>query len=143
MTVERDGAARWFSRVTWIGVAANLALAVPTLIAPQRMAAFARVPEPDPLLWLRFAALLLILLSAFYVPAALDPVRYRVVAWLAVGARLAGVVFFVLFQPAAYHMFGYFDLVFFVPEFALLLRIRRPEPQAPAIASRPVPGSVR
>ena len=143
MTVERDGAARWFSRVTWIGVAANLALAVPTLIAPQRMAAFARVPEPDPLLWLRFAALLLILLSAFYVPAALDPVRYRVVAWLAVGARLAGVVFFVLFQPAAYHMFGYFDLVFFVPEFALLVRIRRSEPQAPAIASLPVPGSVR
>ena len=143
MTVERDGAARWFSRVTWIGVAANLALAVPTLLVPQRMAAFARVPEPDPLLWLQFAALLLILLSAFYVPAAVDPVRYRVVAWLAVGARLAGVVFFVLFQPAAYRMFGYFDLVFFVPEFALLARIRPIEPQAPAMASRPVQGSVR
>lgn len=143
MTAERDGAARWFSRVTWIGIAANLALAVPTLIAPQRMAAFAGVREPTPLLWLQFAALLLILLSAFYVPAALDPVRYRIVAWLAVGARLAGVVFFVLFQPAAYHMFGYFDLVFFVPELALLLRIRRTEPQASAIASRPVAGSVR
>ena len=125
MTVERDGAARWFSRVTWIGVAANLALAVPTLIAPERMAAFARVPEPDPLLWLRFAALLLILLSAFYVPAALDPLRYTLVAWLSVFARLAGVIFFVLFQAREYHLFGYFDLVFFVPEAALLFAATR------------------
>ena len=31
-------------------------------------------------------------------------------------SRLAGVIFFVGFQPAEYRMLGYFDLVFFVPE---------------------------
>ena len=113
-------AARWFTRVTWLGIVANLGLALPTLFAPARMAALTGLPTPEPLLWIRFAALLLVLLSAFYVPAALDPRRYRLVAWLAVLARLAGVVFFVGFQPTQYHLFGYFDLVFFIPEAVLL-----------------------
>ena len=124
MPLTSDSAARWFSRVVWLGIAANLALAVPTLLVPARMLAFSNLPITDPLLWTQFAALLLILLSAFYGPAALDPRRYRLVAWLSVLARLAGVVFFVLFQPREYHLFGYFDLVFFVPEAALLGRVR-------------------
>ena len=117
-------ASRWFTRVTWLGIAANLGLSLPTLFAPARMAALSGLSRPEPVLWLRFSALLLVLLSAFYVPAAIDPRRYRLVAWLAVFARLAGVVFFVGFQPSEYHMFGYFDLVFFVPEAALLAAIR-------------------
>ena len=115
----------WFKRVMWLGIVANMALAVPTLLAPERMIYFVGLPMPTPLLWTRFAALLLILLSLFYMPAAIDPVRYRLVALLTLVSRLAGVVFFVGFQAREYHMFGYFDLVFFVPEFALLLRIRR------------------
>ena len=51
-------------------------------------------PSNDPLIWPRFAALLLILLSAFYIPAAVDPSRYRASAWLAVLARFAGALFF-------------------------------------------------
>ena len=47
------------------------------------------------------------------------------VAWLAVASRLAGVIFFVGFQPAAYHPLGYFDLVFFVPEAILLVMASR------------------
>ena len=110
----------WFKRVMWLGIIANFALAVPTLLAPERMIEFVGLPMPAPLLWTRFAALLLILLSLFYMPAAIDPVRYRLVALLTLVSRLAGVVFFVGFQPAEYHMFGYFDLVFLVPQ-ALLL----------------------
>ena len=125
MTVTSGGAARWFSRVVWMGIAANLGLAIPTLLMPARMLAFSNLPITEPLLWTQFAALLLILLSVFYVPAALDPRRYRLVAWISVLARLAGVVFFVLFQPREYHLFGYFDLVFFVPEAALLMAAGR------------------
>ena len=47
-------------------------------------------------------------------------------AWLAVASRLAGVIFFVLFQSSEYHMLGYFDLVFFVPELVLLTRMPAP-----------------
>jgi len=113
-------AGRWFSRVVWLGIACNLALAVPTLVAPEQTMTLTRMPPASPLLWPQFSALLLILLSIFYIPAALDFARYRITAWCTVGSRLAGVIFFVGFQPAAYHALGYFDLVFLVPEAVLL-----------------------
>lgn len=122
MVEAHNAAERWFRRVLWLGVACNLALALPTLVAPLRMADLFDVPVAEPLLWPRFAALLLILLSAFYAPAGIDARRYRVVAWMAVFARLAGVIFFVGFQPREYHVLGYFDLSFFVPQLLLLSR---------------------
>lgn len=112
---------RWFTRVLWLGIVANLALAIPTLLAPGWLIARGGLPAAAPLLWPRFAALLLMLLSLFYVPAAIDLDRYRATAWLSVLSRLAGVVFFIGFQPAAYRMLGVIDLVFFVPELILLV----------------------
>ena len=106
----------------WVGIVANLALAVPTLLFPERMLEWTNLPLATPIMWARFAALLLILLSVFYMPAAVDPDRYRATAWMAVGSRLAGVLFF-LTQPREYLMFGLFDLVFFVPEVILLWRL--------------------
>lgn len=125
---------RWFSRVVLLGVVANLALAVPTLVAPAAMLALAGLPEAVPLVWIRFAAWLLVLLSGFYVPAALDPDRFRAVAWLAVLARLAGVLFFSM-MPAPYRTFGLFDLAFLVPELLLLLAGQRAAASAAAPAS--------
>jgi hypothetical protein len=113
-------AGTWFKRVLWVGIAANLALAVPTLVAPGRMIVLTGLPPATPLLWPQFAGLLLILLSIFYMPAGVDYVRYRANAWAAVGSRLAGVIFFVGLQSREYHMLGYFDLLFFVPEAILL-----------------------
>lgn len=113
-------AGRWFQRVVWIGIASNLALAIPTLVSPAASMARAGVPAATPLLWPQFSALLLILLSIMYVPAALDFERYRITAWLTVASRLVGVIFFVGFQPREYRMLGYFDLIFFVPEAVLL-----------------------
>jgi hypothetical protein len=118
-------AGRWFQRVVWIGIAANLVLAIPTLVAPAASMARAGVPAATPLLWPQFSALLLILLSVMYVPAALDFERYRITAWATVASRLAGVIFFVGFQPRQYHMLGYFDLIFFVPEAVLLTQAFR------------------
>jgi hypothetical protein len=133
MDIQPSQSARWFTRVTWVGIAANLALATPTLLVPERMLALTGLPPAAPIMWLQFSALLLILLSAFYVPAALDPNKFRLVAWMAVGARLAGVIFFLGFQPREYNLFGYFDFVFFVPELVLLVMMardaaRRPQP---------------
>jgi hypothetical protein len=116
----------WFQRVLWLGIAANVALAVPTLLIPERMLVLTSLPPATPLMWPRFAAWLLMLLSAFYVPAALDPIRFRTIAWLAVGSRLAGVAFF-LTQSADYRMLGAVDLVFFVPEAVLLALATRRE----------------
>ena len=121
-SLSANSTRRWFSRVMSVGIVANLALAIPTLFFPERLMAWNDLPVANPVMWPRFAALLLILLSAFYIPAAVDPDRYRVTAWSAVLSRLAGVLFF-LTQPREYLMFGFFDLVFFVPELVLLWRL--------------------
>jgi hypothetical protein len=118
-------AGRWFKRVLWIGILANAALAVPTLVAPEAMLRLTSFPAATPLVWPQFAALLLVLLSVFYMPAGFDLDRYWAIAWLAAGARFAGFVFFVGFQASAYHILGYFDLVFFVPEITLLALVKR------------------
>jgi len=141
MAIATTSAGRWFRRVVWLGIAANVALAIPTIAAPDQMVAFTRLPTVTPHLWVRFAGLLLILLSAFYAPAAMDPDRYRANAWLAVVSRLAGVVFF-MGEPV-YRMLGLFDLVFFLPEAVLLFFATRSEPPSPkATAAKDMAGAV-
>lgn len=120
MVTDRSRAVVWFSRVMWLGIVANLALAIPTIAAPARVLALTGLPPATPLMWAQFSAVLLMILSLFYIPAAIDPNRFRAVAWLAVLSRLIGVVYFST-QPAEYRMFGLFDLAFFVPEAALLM----------------------
>ncbi len=119
----RRSSERWFKRVLWIGIVANLALAIPDPAGTRAVDRLIGLPPATPLLWPRFSALLLMLLSLFYMPAAIDLDRFRPVAWLAVASRLAGVVFFLGFQPAEYRMLGLFDLVFFVPELILLVMV--------------------
>jgi len=107
----------------WLGIAANVALAVPTLLWPAAMLTLAQLPEAVPLVWVRFSSLLLVLLSGFYVPAAIDCRRARANAWIATAARLAGALFFAV-QAREYWLFGAFDLLFFVPQAVLLLGMR-------------------
>jgi hypothetical protein len=134
--IRSTTAGRWFMRVMWLGIAVNLVLAFATMAAPDQMTALNRLPTVTPNLWARFAALLLILLSVFYMPASIDPDRYRANAWFAIGSRLAGVLFFA-FEPAAYRTLGLIDLVFFVPEALLMWLALR------AARSVPVPAAVR
>jgi hypothetical protein len=128
-------ARRWFRRVLWLGIVVNIALAVPTLLIPERMIELTGLPPATPLLWTRFSALLLLLLSAFYMPAGIDLDRYRANAWLAVASRLVGVTFFAL-QPHVYFQLGAVDLVFFVPEVIFLMLAVRTPAATPAWASR-------
>jgi hypothetical protein len=84
----------WFGRLVWLGIAANFVLAIPGLLWPEQLLAYFRFPPASPPLWPSFASLLLILLSLFYMPGAINPYHYRANAYLAVISRLAGVVFF-------------------------------------------------
>lgn len=83
-----------FCRILKVGIGVNMLLAVPALIAPAWALSIFSIPQPGPLVYAQFAAFLVILLSIFYVPAALDPDRYRLVAWLTVLARMAAAIFF-------------------------------------------------
>ena len=117
-----------FSWVVHAGIAVNLLLALPAVFAPDTVTRFFGLEPATPAIWLQFSGWLLLLLSLLYVPAALDPARYHLVARLAIVARFAGAVFF-LGQiaaddlPRAYLPFGLTDLVFGVAQAALLSRI--------------------
>jgi hypothetical protein len=120
--------ARWFARVVWLGVIVNLALAIPTLFFPERMLALFKLQPAVPTIWVSFAANLLILLSLFYIPGAINLYHYRANAWLSVISRLFGVMFF-LFQPRAYLPFGLLDLTFAIPTgIVLILALRAEKP---------------
>jgi hypothetical protein len=103
----------------WLGIFANLALALPTIAAPDFMIDRVGLPTATPLLWPRFSGILLVILSVFYTPAATDIDRYRIVAWFAIGSRATGALFFL--PQATYRMFGLFDAAFLVPQLLLLL----------------------
>ena len=117
----------WFGRVMWIGIIANILLSVPGILAPERLFALFSMPLAAPLMWPRFASLLLLLLSLFYIPAAVDLNKYRANAWLAQASRLAGFLFF-LTQSREYLPFGLYDLAFLIPQSILLFFALRSKP---------------
>jgi hypothetical protein len=126
--------AKWFGRIVWLGVIVNLALAIPTLFIPDRMLALFKLEPAEPTIWVSFAANLLILLSLFYIPAAINLYHYRANAWLSVFSRFAGVTFF-LFHPKAYFVFGLLDLTFAIPTGILLILALQAEK---SVSSKPV-----
>lgn len=116
----------WFGRVVLVGVFVNIALALPTVLLPNLLLGVLQRPLTQEPMWANFAAFLLILLSLFYIPGAIDPVRYRASAWLAVIARFGGASFF-LVTPYRHDwwLFGLIDLSFFVPQGILLALAER------------------
>ena len=133
--IGMTGPGRWFMRVLWLGIVVNLGLAIATMALPAMLLRLNHLPQADPLMWPQFSALLLILLSIFYMPAGIDPDRYRFNAWMAVASRLVGVVFFLVFQLPIYRNLGMVDLVFFIPEAILLTIAVKSSEAAAATAS--------
>lgn len=95
--IQSHALSRWKARhaiLVWIGILLNFAFVLPLLFWPEWILGLFQIPV-NQLIWPRFSALLLGLLSIFYIPATLDIDRYRVFAWLAVfPSRTFGAVFF-------------------------------------------------
>jgi hypothetical protein len=124
--------ARWFGRAMWLGIVADWVLAVPTIFAPEAvLRTLGLRPTGDPV-WTAFAALLVFLLSLFYIPAAVNPYRYRFNAWMAVFSRPPGVLFFLFLNAGYYPTFGLVDGSLFIIQFPLLLLAMRHRPPQPA-----------
>jgi hypothetical protein len=127
---ETTGSAMQFSRVVWTGIVCNVMFCMPALVAPASSLAFMGFP-PAPTIWLPYSAQVLLMLTLFQVPIALDPHRYRVFAWLCVVARLGGLTFFTLVTVFSadrqYWIFALYDLAFLIP---LTVFLRRMEAEA-------------
>jgi hypothetical protein len=91
-----NGYIRWCSVAFWIGIAANVVLALTGWFAPERLLAQLKL-EPTPrTVWVRNMGMLLAVVTIFNAAAALDPMRYPLISWMVPLGRLIGSSFFFL-----------------------------------------------
>ena len=130
MIVNRH--ARWYSRVVWFGIALNLIFVIGTFFFPVGFLAILNIPAPPPI-WVRTAGMLLCIISIFYIPGALDPMRYRATAIMAVfPSRAFGSTFFIVEVvafgwPTGFLSIALVDLAFGLVEGILLIKAYRLE----------------
>lgn len=110
-----------------VGILVNLTFALPGIFIPNAVLDLVGYEPAYQPIWPAFACVLLLLLSLFYLPAAVDPLRSRALAWLTVVSRLTGAVFFLLLWRA-FPLFGGIDLVFGVVQGVLLFLAQRRGP---------------
>src|SRR5205823_1609400 len=127
----------WFRRAVWVGVLIDWVLGLPAIFAPDamlRLLGFSGAREP---VWAAFASLLLVLNSLFYLTAANDPYGHRFNAWVAVLARLANALFFLLLYQGQYALYGIVGLVLFLVQLPLFVATLRSAPPPAAVPSSP------
>jgi hypothetical protein len=104
----------WFRLVVWLGILANFGFAIPAVFAPEWLLGQLHIDPPHPWIWLQDAGGLLFLLTLMFIPAAINPFRYKCNAAVLVIGRLAfGVFWFwqVLFAgyPSPFLTLAYID----------------------------------
>ncbi|MFK0734548.1 MAG: hypothetical protein ACIWVG_25925 [Gloeotrichia echinulata HAB0833] len=125
--------AKWFSRVTWLGIIVNMLFVIPSCFLPELMLQFLHMHIPVPIIWVRTAGMLLFIISAFYIPGALDPYRYQATAWISIfPSRAFGSTFFICAvfffgQDKGFLSIAFVDLFFGVVEAILLTLTMRSE----------------
>jgi hypothetical protein len=127
----------WILRHTillWFGIFLNALFIIPLLFFPQWMLDLFSIPLKETV-WARESAGLLMIISAFYIPAAVDFGRYRANAYIAVFvSRAFGATFFffavVLFdQPPGFLSISFVDAFIGSTTGYCLIRIRALEKQ--------------
>ena len=126
---DKQKANTWLKRTLWLGIIADLGLGIPSIFAPEKVLELAGLRQTMDPVWTAFAALILVLLAIFYIPGANQPYRYRANAWLAVGARLPGVVFFLILWPGVYAAFGLLDGFLLLIQFPFLIKTMQMIPE--------------
>jgi hypothetical protein len=120
---------RLFAIVVWLGVLANWTFAVWAIFfnTASLLAMFGLGAVPSTM-WVYNYSVLLAILSCFYIPAALNPMRYRANAWLLIVGRLVPASTFFIgvalnYFPAGFAKLGIGDATFGIIELILLLRL--------------------
>jgi hypothetical protein len=106
---------------------------VPLALLPKWFLGVLNIPLNQPI-WGQTAAMLLFIISVFYVPGAIDPVRYRLSAWMHVfPSRTCGSTFFVIAvvffgQPLGFLSIALVDAFFGLTTLYCLVQMTREEP---------------
>ncbi|MCG8454794.1 MAG: hypothetical protein MI919_00825, partial [Holophagales bacterium] len=131
-TPALNGYLKWFSRLTWVGVAVNLGFILPALFSPDTLEAILGPGSTEfAIYWVPFAGLLVAMATVLYLPAAADPLGRHVYAWLSVVGRGMAAGFW-LWQNARWDLPGpirsyWIADGFFFVVFLLLLQLGMPK----------------
>jgi mono/diheme cytochrome c family protein len=109
----------WFQRIVWIGIIANVVLTLTSIIFTEQVIALLALDPATPLVWPKFGAFGILLLTGFYIPAGIDPCRSPFATAFTVVCRFAGFFFFAI-VGGRYIAFGLFDLIFGAPQAVFL-----------------------
>jgi cytochrome c5 len=90
--ISSNPAARWFSRVVWLGIVFNLFFVAMEVFAPDFINVGVGLAPGFPTVWNRAHGIMVLALTILYIPAARDPLRYPGYSWMLVVSRLAAVV---------------------------------------------------
>jgi hypothetical protein len=118
--------AKWFGRVVWLGIFANLFFIIPLCFFPETLLSLLKLQIPIPIIWVRAAGLLLLEISILYIPGAIDPYRYQATAWMSVlvtrggGSSFFLCAVFLFGQDLGFLSIALVDLLFGVVEGILL-----------------------
>lgn len=105
----------WFQRFVWLGIAANIVITLTAIVCTEWVIETVGLGPAYPLAWPRFGAFGILLLTGFYVVAAMDPCRSRWATLFTVLCRFGGLFFFAI-VGGRYIAFGLFDLLFGAPQ---------------------------
>ena len=118
-----------YSILVWVGIALNVLMVAPLFLFPQQTLAFFGVPYLPETIWPRTTAMLLTIISVFYIPQTIDFARYRPYAWLGVfpsrtfGATFFAVAVFLFHQPPGFLVMTLIDGFVGLTTLVCLLRI--------------------
>jgi len=113
--------ALWFRWALIIGLLKDWFFALPGIFIPNSVLAFLGSDIATFPIWPAFGFLLLVLVSLFYIPAAANPFRYQPNAWLAILARFAIALFFLVASAGGGLLLGAADLILAVIQGGLLI----------------------
>src|SRR6266567_3510931 len=105
----------WFRRFVWLGIIANVIITLTSIFCTEWVLGLLELEPAYPLVWPRFGALGILLLSGFYLVAARDPCGSHWATLFTVLCRFVGFIFFAI-VGGRYLAFGLFDLVFGAPQ---------------------------
>jgi hypothetical protein len=98
------GYLRWYSRVVWFGIVANMSFALLALYAPARLLGLMGLRQDISTVWLRNVGMLLVLVSMFNAGSAVAPARYPLYSWFVPIARVIAASFF--FEVSRFNSFN-------------------------------------
>ncbi|MFK7943232.1 MAG: hypothetical protein AB8B85_10015 [Paracoccaceae bacterium] len=79
----------WFRALVFLGLLLNAAFFLPGLFAPRLLESWFDFGITNTVHWLQNVSLLLIIVTAMYIPVMRDPFRYIFITYLVVGGRFA------------------------------------------------------